>query len=215
MMPTRSRSPASIIVSVVIALVGAGGAASAALLAQAPDARSPRTWTLAAVGDALIATRLQQFDHEEDPAFRRMASIIRNADVGFVNLEGSLFRFSEFHGWAEVEQGGFWQVGPPEAADDLKAMGFSLFNTANNHTTDWGVEGLRLTLQHLDRRGIVHAGSGMNLGEASRPGYLDTVKGRIALIGLATTFTPMSRAGDARTDVAGRPGLNALRVDRT
>jgi poly-gamma-glutamate synthesis protein (capsule biosynthesis protein) len=43
---------------------------------------------------------------------------------------------------------------------------------------------------------------------------LDTPKGRIALIGLATTFTPMSRAGEARDDVMGRPGLNALRVDR-
>ncbi|MGH9199009.1 MAG: CapA family protein, partial [Acidimicrobiia bacterium] len=61
---------------------------------------------------------------------------------------------------------------------------------------------------------IVHAGTGMNLGEASRPGYLDTHKGRMALIGLATTFTPMSRAGAARPDMRGRPGLNALRVER-
>jgi poly-gamma-glutamate synthesis protein (capsule biosynthesis protein) len=210
---TRASSAAILIVSAVAAVGAAWVAASTTLLAQAPDA-GKRTWTLAAVGDALIATRLGQFDSDEDPAFRRMAAIIRSADVGFVNLEGSLFRFSEFRGWAEVEQGGFWQVGPPEAAEDLQKMGFSLFNTANNHTTDWGVEGLRLTLGHLDRLGIVHAGSGMNLGEASRPGYLDTVKGRFALIGLATTFTPMSRAGDARTDVAGRPGLNALRVDR-
>ncbi len=35
------------------------------------------------------------------------------------------------------------------------------------------------------------------------------------LIGLATTFTPMSRASDARPETKGRPGLNALRVERT
>ncbi|MGZ5958213.1 MAG: CapA family protein [Myxococcaceae bacterium] len=29
-------------------------------------------------------------------------------------------------------------------------MGFSLVGRANNHTTDWGVEGMRETDQHLD-----------------------------------------------------------------
>lgn len=172
-------------------------------------------WSLAAVGDALIATRLAQFNHPGDPRFFGMVKVIQQADMAFVNLEGSVFDFSEFTGWAEVEHGGFWQTGPPEAAEDLKAMGFDLFNTANNHTTDWGVEGMRLTHQHLNRLGVVHSGSGMNLGEASRPGYLDTPKGRVALIGLATTFTPMSRAGMGRDPVRGRPGLNALRVERT
>jgi poly-gamma-glutamate synthesis protein (capsule biosynthesis protein) len=144
-----------------------------------------------------------------------MVKVIKEANEAFINLEGSLFRLSEFKGWPEVEHGGYWQVGPPEAADDLKAMGFKLFNCANNHTTDYGVEGMRLTNELLDKLGIVHSGSGMNLGQASRPGYLDTINGRIALIGLATTFTPMSRAGKTRPDMMGRPGLNALRVERT
>jgi poly-gamma-glutamate capsule biosynthesis protein CapA/YwtB (metallophosphatase superfamily) len=193
-------------------------AASLRLDAQnpvAPADKTPPTWSLAAVGDALIATRLAQFNHQGDPGFFRMAKIIQDADVAFLNLEGSLFDFSEFKGWAEVEHGGFWQTGPPEAGKDLKAMGFDLFNTANNHTTDWGIEGMRLTHEHLNRLGVAHSGSGMNLGEASRPAYLDLPKGRVALIGLATTFTPMSRAGRGRDPVRGRPGLNALRVDRT
>jgi poly-gamma-glutamate capsule biosynthesis protein CapA/YwtB (metallophosphatase superfamily) len=183
--------------------------------AQEGTKAAPPTWSLAAVGDALIATRLAQFNHPADPGFSRMVKVIQDADVAFLNLEGSLFSFSEFSGWAEVEHGGFWQTGPPEAGEDLKAIGFDLFNTANNHTTDWGVEGMRLTHKHLNRLGVVHSGSGMNLGEASRPGYLDTPKGRVALIGLATTFTPMSRAGAARDDVRGRPGLNALRIERS
>lgn len=171
-------------------------------------------WSLAAVGDAIITRRISAFDNDRDPRFMRMAEVIRAADAAFLNLEISLFRLAEFKGWPEVENGGNWELGPPEAAHDLKALGFDLFNRANNHTTDYGVEGMRLTNQLLDEAGIVHAGSGMTLGQASRPGYLDTRKGRIALIGLATTFTPMSRAGEARDDVMGRPGLNALRVDR-
>jgi poly-gamma-glutamate capsule biosynthesis protein CapA/YwtB (metallophosphatase superfamily) len=172
------------------------------------------TWSLAAVGDALIKRPIAPFENDGDPRFARMTQILRAADAAFLNLEISLFRLSEFKGWPEVENGGNWELGPPEAAHDLKAMGFDLFNRANNHTTDYGVEGMRLTNQLLDEAGIVHAGSGMTLGQASRPGYLDTPKGRVALIGLATTFTPMSRAGEARDDVMGRPGLNALRVDR-
>lgn len=172
------------------------------------------TWSLAAVGDAIITRRIAAFENDGDPRFARMTQIIRGADAAFLNLEISLFRLAQFKGWPEVENGGNWELGPPEAAQDLKAMGFDLFNRANNHTTDYGVEGMRLTTRLLDDLGLVHSGSGDTLGQASRPAYFETPKGRIALIGLATTFTPMSRAGEARDDVMGRPGLNALRLDR-
>jgi poly-gamma-glutamate capsule biosynthesis protein CapA/YwtB (metallophosphatase superfamily) len=181
--------------------------------ADVPAANAP--FSIAAVGDALIRSRIAQFDSARDPRFQRMVQVLKNADAAFVNLEGAVLRFSEFKGWPAAEHGGYWQVSPPEVAEDLKAIGFNLFNCANNHTEDFGIEGLRMTIETLDRLQIVHAGSGMNLGEASRPGYLDTLKGRVALIGLATTFSPSSRAGAPRDDVMGRPGLNALRVDRT
>ena len=205
----------------IVVLFGAV-ALSVSLAAQAVRPSRPEvlpgpgtTWSLAAVGDAIITRRIAPFEHDGDPRFKQMVDVIRRADAAFLNLEISLFRLSEFKGWPEVENGGNWELGPPEAAHDLKTMGFDLFSRANNHTTDYGVEGMRLTNMLLDEAGIVHAGSGTTLGHASRPGYLETPKGRIALISLATTFTPMSRAGEARDDVGGRPGLNALRVTRS
>ena len=66
----------------------------------------------------------------------------------------------------------------------------------------------------MDEWGLVHAGTGENLGWASRPGYLETNKGRVALIGMASTHTAMSRAGAAAPEVQGRPGLNALRLSQ-
>lgn len=170
--------------------------------------------TLALVGDAIITHRISQFDSPLYPQFQRMVSIIREADAAFLNLELSLIRFSDFKGWPEVENGGNWEVGPPECAYDLKDMGFDLMSRANNHTTDYGVEGMKVTDVLLDKVGMVHAGSGMNLGQASRPGYLNTVKGRIALISFASSFTRMSRAGASRQDMVGRPGLNAFRLKR-
>ncbi len=55
----------------------------------------------------------------------------------------------------------------------------------------------------------------MTLSEASLASYFDTNKGRFALIGFATSFTPMSRAGEMRSGIKGCPGLNPLRVERT
>jgi poly-gamma-glutamate synthesis protein (capsule biosynthesis protein) len=162
---------------------------AAAPLPGAPDA----VWSLAAVGDAIITRRVAAF--ESDQSFMKLVRLLRSADAAFVNLELSVFRLRDFKGYPQAESGGSWLLGPPEVAEDLKWMGFDLFNRANNHTTDYGVEGMAETDQILDKLGVVHAGSGMTLGEASQPKYLETGKGRLALLGLATTFTPMSRAG--------------------
>jgi len=170
-------------------------------------------WSLAAVGDAIITRRIAQFDHAGDPGFADMVDVIQGADAAMVNLEISLFRLTSFQGWPEVENGGNWEIGPPEAAQDLKDLGFDFFNRANNHTTDYGVAGMVATDTLLDRLEIVHAGSGPNLAWASRPGYFESRRGRVAFIGLATSFTPMSRAGASRPEYLGRPGLNALRVN--
>lgn len=203
-----ARSLPALALALALALSQAPSLAAQGTVVPGREAR----WTLAAVGDAIITRRIAQFDHAGDPAFAAMARVIRAADAATVNLELSLFDVQYFEGWPEVENGGNWEVGPPAVAQDLKDMGFLLFARANNHTTDYGVEGMRVTSRLLDELGIVHAGSGENLGWASRPGYLDTPKGRIALISLATTFTPMSRAGEARPETPGRPGLNALRT---
>jgi len=202
------RSPRCALSCAALALVSAPGLLAQQVTVPGPDVR----WTLAAVGDAIITRRVAQFDHAADPAFAAMTRVIREADAAALNLEINLFDMEMFEGWPEVENGGAWELGPPVAAHDLKEMGFDLFARANNHTTDYGVAGMRATNRLLDELGLVHAGTGENLGWASRPGYLETTKGRIALIGLATTFTNMSRAGAARPEVPGRPGLNALRV---
>ncbi|HEV8356198.1 MAG TPA: CapA family protein [Gemmatimonadales bacterium] len=221
-MPTRRRPGLTFAAVICLAAAPPGQGQAQQRRAPARDEPAPgrpalgkeATWSLAAVGDAIVTRRLAQFDQAGDPRFQQMAKLIRDADAAFVNLEGNLFRLKEFRGWAEVENGASWLLGPPQGAADLQALGFDLFNRANNHTTDWGVAGMRATDSLLDELRIAHSGTGMNLGQASRPAYFDTPKGRLALIGLATSFTPMSRAGAARGEVMGRPGLNALRVDR-
>jgi poly-gamma-glutamate synthesis protein (capsule biosynthesis protein) len=99
--------------------------------------------------------------------------------------------------------------------DELKWAGFRLFGVANNHAFDFGTEGLLSNLRNLRQAGVVYAGAGENLARARAPGYLDTKKGRVALIACASTFSILSPAGTQRPDMQGRPGLNPLRFKTT
>ena len=170
----------------------------------------PPTWSLAATGDSIITRPISIYDDER---LLDLVDLVRGADIAFTNVETTLFRLWDFKGWSAA---GTWeQVGPAEMADELKWIGFDLANFANNHTGDFGVEGMVATLRNLERVGLVHSGAGMNLGRASAPAYLDTKKGRVALIGLASTFARHEPAAPTRSDSRGRPGLNPLRVNRT
>jgi poly-gamma-glutamate synthesis protein (capsule biosynthesis protein) len=62
---------------------------------------------------------------------------------------------------------------------------------------------------------LVQAGVGESLREAREAKYLDTDKGRVALVSLASTFPDPSRAGVSWGDTRSRPGLNPLRFTTT
>lgn len=128
-------------------------------------------------GDAVITRRMPDFD---DPSYKGMLDIIRNADAAFTDLEVTLFDPATFGGYPQAEAGGWYQAASPDVAQNLKSIGFRLISTANNHVADYGIEGMLSTSRHLDSLGIVHAGTGMNLSDASAPRYLDTPAGRIA-----------------------------------
>ncbi|MBA3620350.1 MAG: CapA family protein, partial [Acidothermales bacterium] len=48
---------------------------------------------------------------------------------------------------------------PPQIAPALEWAGFDVCTTASNHSLDQGVEGLRRTLETLDRNGLDYAGT--------------------------------------------------------
>jgi capsule synthesis protein PGA_cap len=73
------------------------------------------------------------------------------------------------------------------------------------------VLGMNLTSKYVADAGLVQAGVGQSLAEAREAKFLETPKGRVALISVASTFTDHSRAGSTRGDMPARPGLNPLR----
>ncbi|RWQ46230.1 CapA family protein [Mesorhizobium sp.] len=166
-------------------------------------------FTMVAVGDLIVSRPLTKGHH---PGFGDVVKILRDADVTFGNMESLIFDIRSFQGSPQAEYGGCYHVSLPELGPDLKAMGFNLMSRANNHTLDWGVEGMRETSRVLDESGIVHAGAGDSLAEAGAARFLETARGRAALVSFAATFERSARACDPAGEAAGRPGLNALRL---
>jgi len=166
--------------------------------------------SLIATGDSLIT--LRQSVHSE-PQFERLLRLIRGVDVAFTNLEMLLHDYDE-DCYPAAECGGTYTRAPPRILDELTWMGFNVFSTANNHSLDYMYGGLFSTLYYLEQAGLPHAGTGKDLAEAREPGYMDTGNGRVALLSACSSFASFGRAGDARRDMKGRPGLNPLRHEK-
>ncbi|MER9877431.1 CapA family protein [Mesorhizobium sp. M0195] len=169
-------------------------------------------FTMVAVGDLIVSRAVTK---SQDSGFSDVVKILRNADVTFGNLEVNAFDIRSFSGYPQAEYGGAYHLSLPEVGPDLKAMGFNIVGRANNHTLDWGLEGMRETSWVLDASDIVHAGTGENLAQAGAARFLETARGRVALVSFAATFARMARAGDPAGEAPGRPGLNALRLAKS
>jgi poly-gamma-glutamate synthesis protein (capsule biosynthesis protein) len=171
-------------------------------------------FTLAAVGDC-ISARVLAPTQDREPGFAAAVQLVREADVGFGNLETGVFDIRGFAGYQRQMEDWALQA-PPEVAADLKSLGFDLMSRANNHAVDWSIEGMRETGDWLDGAGIVHAGVGETLAQARAPRYLETPKGRVGLVSLHTTNKiDQAQALDQFGQVPPRPGFNSLRLRLT
>jgi len=183
--------------------------------AAAPAAQVQDGFSFAAGGDLIGPNHT--LAGAADPQLQAVARHFRDADLGFANMEGSLFDLSDFRGWQAAETGGGYPIAPAAVAGDLRSLGITVVSKANNHATDWGTEGLVATLATLRAAGVAQAGAGMTLSQARGPVYLKTRRGVAALVDAASTFTPMSVAcppPNARYGPSARacPGISALHV---
>ena len=163
---------------------------------------------LCAVGDVIIGRRIS----DEFIGYSELAPIIKNADAGFFNLETTLNREGECY--ASEASGGTYLRTNPEVLCDIKKFGFNMTSFNNNHAMDFSFDGLLLTLDAVEKSGLVHSGVGRNLAEASAPRYLDTANGRVALISINTTLPGQMTAGEQSERMPGRPGVNSLRFEQ-
>ena len=161
-----------------------------------------------AAGDALVQRRI--YDGYE--GFDNIRKYVEKGDARFFNLETTLNYEGECY--ASQFSGGTYVRTVPEVFGDMLGFGFNMTSFNNNHIMDFSYEGLLKTIEYVNEYDIPHSGVGRNLAEASAPAYLDTPNGRVALISVNSSFDAPMFAGEQSRRIAGRPGINGLRIDR-
>ena len=145
-----------------------------------------------AAGDALTKRGAEgSFDEEA-------LSIMRNADLFVVNNE---FAFTS-RGTAVSKQYNF--RADPKNTQILKDMGADLVTLGNNHTYDYGEEGLLDTLDTLKAAGVPYIGAGKDLEEASAPAVYTIGGFRISLVNAESIL--FNSNPPAQCALEGKPG---------
>lgn len=136
---------------------------------------------VAAVGDLLFHESLQRQALTPSSNYRRFFSdiegILKNADIAYGNLEGPAAQ-AVAAGGGNVRDPGrvmdrrVYGTTPgalifnyhPSAVTDIKAVGFSVLSTANNHAADRGALGIDRTIDALEAAGIAYSGTRRRTG---------------------------------------------------
>ena len=127
-------------------------------------AEPARAIRVAAVGDLMMGTTFPEPilpPEDGGTLFRSVAPLLAGNDVVFGNLEGPLTDASLSPKCSKPRHKGrpcFAFRTPPRFAALLAEAGFTAVNVANNHSLDFGMEGLDNTLAALDNAGIEAVG---------------------------------------------------------
>ncbi|MFG6147853.1 CapA family protein [Halobacillus sp. B23F22_1] len=117
---------------------------------------------LVATGDVMFEWSLEQTIEEKGPQypFEQVSEQITSADYAITNLETAVTD----KGVKEEKVYNFRT--DPENLEGLVRAGFDFVSLANNHTLDYGREGLLDTLSYLHTYNLDYAGAGHNEKEA-------------------------------------------------
>ena len=164
--------------------------------------------TVTGTGDSLFVADIPNEYFNGD--FKPIYDYINSCDVKMTNLETNVSKFGDF---PNAYSGGTWLNTEPEVFDHLTKFGFNYYGTANNHCMDYSYHGMLSTLYELDKRGLSHSGTGVNLEQASKPAVLEIGGKKIAILAVACEYSKLqlaSRAGVETKTLKGRPGVNYL-----
>lgn len=159
-----------------------------------PDVTVPSTSTItvAAVGDLMFARDVTDLmlEHGAEYPFERVLPLFQGADLLLGNLEGT------FTDRGQLADKTYTFRAPPELAEGLALAGFDAVSLANNHSFDFGPDGLADTLDALDVVGVAHFGAGLSEADARAPALLKVGDATVALLGLNNAPGAHAAAGE-------------------
>ncbi|MGW3664325.1 CapA family protein [Streptomyces sp. NPDC005141] len=146
-----------------------------------PAPAAVRGFTLVASGDVLPHTSIIERANSDAggngydfrPMLAGVQPIVSGADLAICHMETVYGADGDYTGYPIFKS-------PPQVADGLAATGYDACSTASNHTLDDGADGIRRTLDALDRAGVRHAGSARTAQEASGAGLMRAGGARVA-----------------------------------
>ncbi len=155
---------------------------------------------LAFVGDVLLGSYVETLMKRNgfEYPYLQVKQLLQDADVTAANLETAVTGDREKAGLKQYEF-----RSPPEALPAFADAGFDIVTLANNHTLDFGPEGLRDTFRHLKDNNIQYVGAGENAEEAFAPVYIEKNGLTIAYLGLSRVVPNVDwKAGKNKLGVA-------------
>ena len=155
---------------------------------------------VSAVGDIMLdaSSRPVMEGLGYDYPYEHVRKYFTGSHIVFGNLEGPLTN----RGTPEQDKKFVFHSPPGKVSAALKDAGFNVVSLANNHTLDYGAEGLAQTVETLDAVGIQHAGAGADLMAARKPALLTIDGQRIAILAYSLTLPENFYAGARRPGTA-------------
>ena len=173
-------------------------------IASPPIASLPitaaRDIVISAVGDIMLdgTARPVLKNMGYDYPFVKMIPYFSDAQIVFGNLEGPLTN----RGTPEQDKPFVFRSPPDEVSAALKNAGFNVVSLANNHTLDYGADGLAQTIETLDATGIQHVGAGENLVASRKPAFFKIDNQRVAILGYSMTLPEQFYSGKNKPGTA-------------
>ncbi len=161
----------------------------------------PAPIIIRAVGDVVLGTdypKTKLPDADQQKRIIELSQTLVHADVAFGNLEGVLA--DEGKPRKDIDKSGYYSFRMPTAyASILKDMGFNVLSIANNHSLDFGREGLQSTIKALGDQSIKISGT-----PQSGAAIIDVRETKIAFLSYSylTHFTPMDNEKQIALDIA-------------
>ena len=145
--------------------------------------------TLAILGQALIEHDPRQY--LDDP-LATVVPVLDAADAVFTNLEVAIAG-PGCH-CPRTRDDIYFHGAGPEVLDYLAEIGVTLLSLANNHSWDYGPQGVVSTFEEAARRGFTYAGTGRTLQHALAPAYREAGGLRVGVVAVATVNAPPEAA---------------------
>ncbi|MEX2235365.1 MAG: CapA family protein [Cyclobacteriaceae bacterium] len=159
------------------------------------------TLTIIGVGDIMMGTNYPEDRLPPDDGkflLHDVAPVLRNADVTFGNLEGTLLNEGGTPKKCKDPKVCYAFRSPVTYVKNLVDAGFDLMSLANNHAGDMGDEGRDTTMTTLINAGILHAGQ---LSMKTAILVRDSIKYGLAAFAPNTNCVPINDLEGARNVV--------------